>query len=292
MKQRTGNNYRRRLCKVIDYVHDNLDKDLDVNKLADIAAMSPYHFHRIYRKVADETINATVRRLRLQKAASELIRTDHSILAIAKSVSYSSLEAFSRAFHKQYEETPSQYRATYKQQSLTEENFRAAIPHIAQEQSSMFDVEFIDLDKQSIIGYEHKGDYMQIGQAFEKLFMFAGTNNLITNETRSFGIYYNDPGTVEKSALFSHACMTVTKALDTTLPHPPENLEIPAGKYATVLFKGPYAELEKPYDWLFGQWLPQSGMEAGDFPPFEEYLNDPKNTPPSELLTRIYCLIN
>jgi len=50
--------------------------------------------------------------------------------------------------------------------------------------------------------------------------------------------------------------------------------------------------LEKPYDYLFGHWLPESGLEAANFPPFEEYLNDPKTTPPNELLTRIYCLLN
>lgn len=59
----------------------------------------------------------------------------------------------------------------------------------------------------------------------------------------------------------------------------------------SILFKGPYAELEKPYDWLFGHWIPNSGKEITDFPPFEEYLNDPKDTPPNELLTRIYCLL-
>jgi len=292
MKQSTGNNYRRRLCKVIDYIYDNLDKDLDVNKLADIAAMSPYHFHRIYRQVADETINATVRRLRLQKAASKLIRTDLSILTIAKSVSYTSLEAFSRAFQKQYKETPSAYRASHKQQSVPEESFQADISHLAQELRNMFDVEFIDLEKQGLIGYEHQGDYMEIGQAFEKLFMFAGTHGLVTKQTRSFGIYYNDPGSVDKSELRSHACLTVDVPLKDTPEGQPEFLEIPAGKCATILFKGPYAELEKPYDWFFGEWLPQSGMEAANFPPFEEYLNDPKNTPPSELLTRIYCLIS
>ncbi|WP_415885288.1 AraC family transcriptional regulator [Neptuniibacter sp. QD37_6] len=292
MKKSTENNYRRRLCKVIDYIYENLDKDLDVNILADIAAMSPYHFHRIYRRVADETINATVRRLRLQKAASKLIRTDHSILAIAQSVSYTSLEAFSRAFHKQYEAAPSAYRAGHQQHSPQEKSFHADIPHIAQEQGNMFDVEFINLEKQGLIGYEHQGDYMNIGQAFEKLFLFAGTHNLVTDKTRSFGIYYNDPGSILKSELRSHACMTIETPLREADTNPPEYIEIPAGRCATILFRGPYTELEKPYDWFFGEWLPQSGMEAANFPPFEEYLNDPKNTPPSELLTRIYCLIN
>ena len=75
------------------------------------------------------------------------------------------------------------------------------------------------------------------------------------------------------------------------LVNAPQNQVLPAGKCATLLFKGSYAELEKPYGWLFGRWLPESGYEAADFPVFEEYLNDPRTTPPSELLTRIHSLL-
>ena len=38
----------------------------------------------------------------------------------------------------------------------------------------------------------------------------------------------------------------------------------------------------------FGEWLMQSGREAGDAPAFEEYLNNPRDTAPPELLTDIY----
>lgn len=55
MKQATGHNYRQRLTRVIEYIYDNLDGDLSVNALADVALMSPYHFHRIYRGLAQET---------------------------------------------------------------------------------------------------------------------------------------------------------------------------------------------------------------------------------------------
>jgi AraC family transcriptional regulator len=53
--------------------------------------------------------------------------------------------------------------------------------------------------------------------------------------------------------------------------------------------KGPYAELERAYAWLYGTWLPQSGEEAADRPVFEEYLNNPRALPPQEWLTDI-CL--
>ena len=57
---------------------------------------------------------------------------------------------------------------------------------------------------------------------------------------------------------------------------------------ASVLHKGPYAELERAYRYLFREWLPDSGYEAADFSCFEEYLNDPRETPPGELLTRVH----
>jgi AraC family transcriptional regulator len=71
----------------------------------------------------------------------------------------------------------------------------------------------------------------------------------------------------------------------------PKPLSIPAGRFAALLYKGPYAELEQAYDWLFGHWLPESGYDAAHFPIFEEYLNDPRVTPPNELLTRIHCML-
>ena len=65
MKVSTGQNYRKRISRVIEYIYQHLDSDLDVNTLADVALMSPYHFHRIYRQIAQETVNMTVRRLNI-----------------------------------------------------------------------------------------------------------------------------------------------------------------------------------------------------------------------------------
>jgi AraC family transcriptional regulator len=289
MKQTTGQNYRQRLTQVIDYVYNNLDGDLSVNALADVAIMSPYHFHRIYRGLAKEPINATIRRLRLQHAAAELIRSTQPIADIAKKVSYGSQEAFSRAFTLYFGERPREYRES------RQTNGKACIPYIAmlptdtQEYTNMFETEIKEFEAINLVGYKHQGDYMNIGGVFEKLFIYAGSHGLLDEGTRSIGLYYGDPQSTPIDELRSMACVTANVDDIPDEADAPEAMQIPAGKYATLLFKGSYAELEKPYSWLFGQWLPQSGYEAADFPPFEEYLNDPKETPPSELLTRIHC---
>jgi AraC family transcriptional regulator len=42
------------------------------------------------------------------------------------------------------------------------------------------------------------------------------------------------------------------------------------------------------YQWLFGHWLVQSGACAGDAPVFEEYLNNPRDTAPADLMTDVF----
>ncbi len=293
MKESTGKSYRQRMAAVIDYIYNHLDTDLDVNTLADVAIMSPYHFHRIYRELAQETINGTVRRLRLQRAAAELIDSELSLNEIAGKVSYGSLEAFSRAFTKQFGESPSEYRESKRQNSSVIEcqPFIAMLPVERNVDYDMFNVEIMNLEALEVAYYPHKGEYMGIGAVFEKLFIYGVSQNLASKDTRSFALFYDDPQSVDKTELRSRACATIPADAELTGDDAPERLTIPTGRYATLLFKGSYAELEKPYSWLFGEWLPNSGYEAADFPPMDEYLNDPKETPPNELLTRIYCLL-
>lgn len=86
MKNTTWQEYQKRLKAVVGFIAKNLERDCEVNTLADIACMSPYHFHRIYREMMHETVNSTVRRMRLQQAAALLIRTEQPIGSIAKNI--------------------------------------------------------------------------------------------------------------------------------------------------------------------------------------------------------------
>ncbi|MBE0370991.1 AraC family transcriptional regulator [Pseudoalteromonas aurantia] len=288
MKAITRNHYQQRLLSVIDYMYDNINKDLDVNTLADRACMSAYHFHRIYREFAGEPVNVTVRRMRLQKASVMLLRSDMSQAEIAAKVQYGSVAAFNRAFSKHYGQTPDVYR---KLRSTPLVDHSAFYPLSKKEYPFMFNIQQHTTPEIMLIGLEHHGDYMKIGQAFEKLTVIAGAHNLINEATRFFGLYYDDPKSVEQSQLTSLACISIAPDEAEQLGSQLKVVTVPAGNCVSLLFKGDYAELEKPYDWLFGQWLPQSGLELVDFPPFEEYLNDLKDTAPVDLLTNINCLV-
>ena len=69
----TRTDYADRLERVFRWLADHLDDTLDLARLADVACLSPYHFHRVYRAMQGETAADTVRRLRLHRAAVDLI---------------------------------------------------------------------------------------------------------------------------------------------------------------------------------------------------------------------------
>ena len=61
--------------------------------------------------------------------------------------------------------------------------------------------------------------------------------------------------------------------------------EIPAGKYASCVFTGPYRDIEPAYNAL-SQWIKENGYEFTGVA-YELYLNDPDVTPSNELKTEI-----
>ena len=150
----------------------------------------------------------------------------------------------------------------------------------------MYQVTIRDVAPCRIVALRHIGEYMQIGNAYERLNIWAAGQGLLNDKVRWFGIYYDDPAAAPEGGLKSDACLAVS---DGVIPPAEYRLtQTPAGRCAMLVYKGPYSDLEKPYKWLFGEWLPTSGEEPDDQPCFEEYLNDARSIPPAELLTAIY----
>lgn len=102
--------YETRLRRVSAYIHDHLEEDLDMERLAEIACLSSYHWHRIYRAIYGETLAATVKRLRLHRAAGDIVRTELDVSEIAKRSGYPDLQSFNRIFKSVYGMPPARYR--------------------------------------------------------------------------------------------------------------------------------------------------------------------------------------
>ncbi|MEP7155014.1 MAG: AraC family transcriptional regulator [Betaproteobacteria bacterium] len=285
MKTLTRETYAKRIEKVVDYLIDHLDGEVDLHRLAEEAFLSPYHFHRVYHGMTGETVAETVRRLRLHRAAVKLISSDIAIAALAKEAGYRSVQAFNRAFRDGYGTPPAAYR---DKQSRTALRTSAAPATPSHGEFRMYKVSIKNVAPSRVVALRHNGDYMHIGNAFERLNIWAAGQGLLNEKVRWFGIYYNDPAATPPDLLASDACLAITDSVDVTVPGEYHVIYTPAGRCAMLIYKGPYSDLEKPYKWLFGEWLPNSGEEPDDQPCFEEYLNDARSIAPHELLTAIY----
>lgn len=65
--------YIARINRVIDYIEGNLDGDLSLEALANVASFSRFHFHRVFKAMLNETLNRFIQRVRIEKAAMQLI---------------------------------------------------------------------------------------------------------------------------------------------------------------------------------------------------------------------------
>ncbi|MCK7612544.1 AraC family transcriptional regulator [Roseibium sediminicola] len=278
--------YIRRFTRVIEYIYAHLDEDPDLATLAEVAALSPWHWHRVWQSAYGESIVATVKRLRLHRAAADLAYTDMPLGVVADRAGYGSLEAFSRSFKQSYGQAPSAYRRAKSNHQVQPAHGGAPLPN-PKGAKLMHDVEIKSLPAEKLAFLRHKGPYMQIGQAFEKLVGVLVGRNLIGQAQSTKALFFSDPTRVPEDELESVAGVGVAE--DFPVEAPLEAMETRGGDYAVLHYKGPYANMKLAYDWLYGEWLTQSGREPADAPCMEIYLNNPRDTAPADLLTDI-CL--
>lgn len=163
--------YGRRIARVVDHIAAHLDEALELERLAAVACFSPYHFHRIYRAMTGETAADTLRRLRLHRAAGDLVKGGDGMVQVARRAGYGSVEAFTRAFGQVYGLSPGAYR---RQGRL--------VPPPDQppdEERNMHDVTIRDLPPLRVAAMAHQGPYMDIGTTFERLYAWAAGRGLV-----------------------------------------------------------------------------------------------------------------
>jgi len=102
--------YSERVNRVLDYIGEHLDEELSLDRLSQIACFSPFHFHRIFQGITGETLNAHVRRVRLERAAL-LLRTSprRRITDAAIETGFAGTAEFSRAFKNHFGRAPSSW---------------------------------------------------------------------------------------------------------------------------------------------------------------------------------------
>ncbi len=273
-----SSHYEKRILRVLQYVHENPAEDLSLDNLADVAAMSRFHWHRVFHAMTGETCAQAVRRLRMFRAARWLESNDWPVSEIAARVGYDNVNSFARAFKEDCGMSPKQFREMGHAGLVSRLKIRGDF--------KMFDVEMTQAPQRRLAAMNHNGAYNKIGSLFQKIAETATAQNLWPRTSGAAAVYFDDPNVVAEKDLRSAGGLILT---DTDpVPDEFEEIVLAGGEYAVLHYKGPYESIGVAYDHLYGKWLAGSGREPADAPCYEIYLNDPSTTAPEDLLTDIY----
>lgn len=99
------------LLYVLRHIRHRIAGDVSLARLAKRSGWSAFHLHRAFRRVVGETPKQYTQRLRLERAAAALAASESTVAQVARANGFSSHEVFTRAFQRQFECTPVQYRA-------------------------------------------------------------------------------------------------------------------------------------------------------------------------------------
>ena len=96
----------RRLARVTALVEDSLQNPPNLRTMADAAAMSPFHFQRLFRATTGLTPHQYVNTRRMERARRMLSETGAKVAHVAAELGFSDLAHFRRTFRRQFNQTP------------------------------------------------------------------------------------------------------------------------------------------------------------------------------------------
>jgi AraC family transcriptional regulator len=263
--------WRARLERAAALLSERLDDPPSLKELARAAAVSPCHFHRIWRALTNETVRETVLRLRLEASQALLQVRDASVAETAMAVGFGTPQSFARAFRRHTGLTPTEHRA------------RSTSGTGASPQEMKVEIE--RRGEILVVALRRVGKpYTNLNATFGHVWSWAEATNIIGQLEGIYGIPLDDPVSVPEDELRYDASLALGVA---TAPSPFRIVHLPAGDFARVRHSGSYEGLEAATQAFVSDWLLRSGHEPADFPIVHHFLNDPDQTPVNELATNI-----
>ncbi|GAB2945301.1 MDR efflux pump AcrAB transcriptional activator RobA [Hafnia psychrotolerans] len=269
---------------LLSWLETHLDQPLSLDHVAAKAGYSKWHLQRMFKDVTSNAIGAYIRARRLSKAAVALRLTSRPILDIALQYRFDSQQTFTRAFKKQFAQTPALYRRSEDWHSF------GICPPIRLGAFILPQPEFISLPQQNLIGItqSYSCTLEQISTYRNEMRLHFWRQYIGEAKTLPpllYGLHHSRPSQEkddEQEVLY-------TTAIEPN--HLPENVEgqpivVQEGEYAMFHYKGSPERLQEFILTLYGTCLPTLKMTRRKGQDIERfYTRDkvPSVTPPVEI---------
>lgn len=291
MREQSFKEYNSRVNTAIDYLRSNLDNKVTLDELAQAVHLSKFHFLRVFQLITGVSPGEYHTRLRLQRAQFRMIsHSPPSITEIAYDLGFSSVAALCKSFKKSKQASPLEWRARYisklsnfgQSQQLSDQYFSTIFNQsiINMEKELQFHCQLKELKDQPVVYFRnfaiHVHDSQGFDTMFKKLFDWAGSRSLLNfPDTKALTVYRSMPD--EKGFVQADVCLTVSS--DIKGEGEIGNTIIPGGTYAVVHKEGTLDECFLTWEYLYKNWLPDSGYKADSRGVFLNHLNSPEAHP-------------
>lgn len=272
------------MLPVLVYIEDHLDEPLPLAELAAIAGYSPHHFHRIFQHVTGEAPKEYLRRLRLEHAVARLKVSPDNVLQIALEAGFKTHETFTRAFTRQFDISPSEFRGVlraYRESvsdamgSRTFDGFTEETPLTLRFTMRKEPVTVEKTPPRHLILIRHYGYENLLGgkrkflSLWDHLFEYADANDLEYSPDLLIGITHDDPYVTDERKIRFDACLPVSRPMDVS--HPIGYRYQEPGLCVARRHFGGMEEIAKTFAYIGVEWLTSDDYCLRAAAPFEIY---------------------
>jgi len=262
---RKEKSYLELVQKGIDYIEANLDFDISLAEVANNAAISQWHFQRVFKALTNETLKTYIRSRRLAKSLDKLITTRFGILEISIAAGYESQESFTRSFRKAFDLTPNEYRKLGKKSLFLKkvEFNEEYLKHINQNMN--FEPEIVVIPRMMLLGlttqfYGVDSEKNNIGEKLPPLWeIFLSRLSEVPN--RVPGPTYGVVSQSKTNPELLEYCAAVEVSNMSDIPSSMTGIEVPGSEYAVFEHRGQAKQVDKTVDYIYSSWLIQSGRK-------------------------------
>ncbi|WP_260952667.1 helix-turn-helix domain-containing protein [Serratia marcescens] len=95
---------------VIEWINENLEEQLHIERISAKSGYSKWHFQRIFKEETGISLGKYIRERKLSHAYQLLVNTDMSVIDISTSLGFTSQQVFSRTVKKELRRSPRDIR--------------------------------------------------------------------------------------------------------------------------------------------------------------------------------------
>jgi len=253
------------IARSVEFIENNLQRDISIADIADSVSYSIYHFCRTFNRVTHHTPVDYLMRRRLSESAKDLLVSNRKIIEVGLDYQFNSPEVYSRAFKRLFDRSPMLWRAgapIYPPRIMP----RLTVDHLHHlNQGDYLRPQIVQVDTLHLVGLMTlvKDETRVIDELWETLFRINDNSHAPDNTEHYYGLsifpewqddrgYFYMAGFVDNDWSMAQEMVLVEKFL-------------PASRYVKFVHKGSYDKMHLSRDYIYHTWLPKSGFHLEVF---------------------------